>query len=63
MDRGAWWATVRGIPKSWTQLSDFHFHFHADLRLYIAVQHGPILKKKKKKIPLKNIYIYISLPP
>ena len=25
MDRGAWWATVHGIPKSWTQLRDFHF--------------------------------------
>ena len=24
MDRGAWWATVRGITKSQTQLSDFH---------------------------------------
>ena len=23
MDRGAWWATVRGVAKSWTQLSDF----------------------------------------
>ena len=22
MDGGAWWATVHGIPKSWTQLSD-----------------------------------------
>jgi len=22
MDRGAWWATVHGIEKSWTQLSD-----------------------------------------
>ena len=20
MDRGAWWATVHGVPKSWTQL-------------------------------------------
>ena len=26
MDRGAWWATVHGVPKSQTQLSDFHFH-------------------------------------
>jgi len=24
MDRGDWWATVHGIPKSWTGLSDFH---------------------------------------
>ena len=27
MDRGAWWATVHGIPKSQTQLSGYHFHF------------------------------------
>ena len=25
MDRGAWWATVYGITKSWTRLSDFTF--------------------------------------
>ena len=31
MNRGAWWATVHGVAKSWTQLSDFTFtfHFHA----------------------------------
>ena len=23
MDREAWWATVHGVPKSWTRLSDF----------------------------------------
>ena len=31
MDRGAWLATVHGVSKSWTQLSNFHFislHFH-----------------------------------
>ena len=22
MDRGAWWATVHGVTRSWTQLSD-----------------------------------------
>ena len=27
MDRGAWWATVHGIAESWTQLSNWHFHF------------------------------------
>ena len=25
MDGGAWWAAVHGVPKSWTQLSDFTF--------------------------------------
>ena len=27
MDGGAWQAEVRGVAKSWTQLSDFHFIF------------------------------------
>ena len=26
MDGGAWWATVHGVTKSWTRLSDFTFH-------------------------------------
>ena len=31
MDRGAWWAAVHGVAKSWTQLSNFRFtfYFHA----------------------------------
>ena len=31
MDRGAQWAAVHGVTKSWTRLSDFPFtfHFHA----------------------------------
>ena len=31
MDRGAWWATVHGVSKSQTGLSNFifTFHFHA----------------------------------
>ena len=27
IDRGAWWATVPKITKSWTQLSDFTFPY------------------------------------
>ena len=27
MDRGAWWATVQGVSKNQTGLSDLHFHF------------------------------------
>ena len=26
MDRGAWWAMVHGVAKSWTHFSDYHFH-------------------------------------
>ena len=31
MDGGAWWASVYGVAKRWTRLSDFTFtfHFHA----------------------------------
>ena len=29
MDGGAWWATVHGVAKSWTRLSDFTFTFSA----------------------------------
>ena len=27
MDRGAWWATVHGVAKSWTRLSGFTFTY------------------------------------
>ena len=29
MDRGAWWAPVHGVPKSQTQLSDYHSLSHS----------------------------------
>ena len=32
IDRGAWQATVHGVAKSWTRLSDFtHFHSLSDV--------------------------------
>ena len=30
MGRGAWWLTVHGVTKSWTQLFFFAFLFHGD---------------------------------
>ena len=36
MDGGAWWATVHGVTKSWTRLSDFTFTFNSCLnKVYI----------------------------
>ena len=29
MDREAWWATVHEVAKSWTRLSEEHFHWPA----------------------------------
>ena len=31
MDRGAWWATVHVVTKSWTRLSDFHLMTYTEL--------------------------------
>ena len=36
MDRGAWWATVRGVAKSWTRLSGFTFTFSITLKTVSA---------------------------
>ena len=29
-DRGAWWATVHGVTKSWTRLSETHTNTHTN---------------------------------
>ena len=39
MDGGAWWATVHGVTKSRTQLSDFTFTFSA-LKASCGIQSG-----------------------
>ena len=33
MDRGTWQYTVHRVRKSWTWLSDYHFHFPKDFRI------------------------------
>ena len=40
MDRGAWWATVHGVAKSWTLLSDFtHTHLSVDMpKIFIILK-------------------------
>ena len=40
MDRGALWATVHGVEKSWTQLSDECFHFYLEASGYHTGQPG-----------------------
>ena len=39
MDRGAWWATVHGVAKSRTQLSNFtFFHFPYDKSKHVGLR-------------------------
>ena len=44
MDRGAWWATVHGIAKSQTRLSNFIFTLNG----LLASSWKPLLKKGPK---------------
>ena len=37
MDRGAWQATVCGVTKSQTRLSDEHFHFNFRTRFRVSL--------------------------
>ena len=40
MDRGTWQAVVHGVAKSWTQLSDFHFHMSQNIYLSFSLKAG-----------------------
>ena len=55
MDRGAWWATVHGVAKSWTRLSDWvcmHARAHTHTQRRILVVYSYV--KFKNKIKLKK---------
>ena len=43
MDRGAWWAAVHGVTKSWTWLSDFTFTFHLHALEQEMATHSSVL--------------------
>ena len=43
MDGGAWWATVHGVAKSQTRLSDFTFTFHFDALEKEMATHSSVL--------------------
>ena len=46
MDGGAWLATVHGVAKSWTQLSDFTFTFHSHALEKEMATHSSVLAWK-----------------
>ena len=43
MDGGAWWATVHGVSKSQTRLSDFTFSFHFPALEKAMATHSSVL--------------------
>ena len=55
MDRGAWQATVYGVAKSQTQLSDEHFDFISGWDMALGI--SPEFSSQEKKIFLICIYM------
>ena len=43
MDRGAWWAAVRGVAESRTRLSDFTLTFHLHALEKAMATHSSVL--------------------
>ena len=54
MDEGAWQATVHGVAKSWTQLSDFSFFLIGLLILALGLQGGQSKRKSVLDIHWKD---------
>ena len=47
MDRGAWWATVHGVAKSWMPLRDFNFSFSLSrIKEYFSQRSKTCIPKK-----------------
>ena len=60
MGRGAWWATVHGVAKSRTRLSDFTFTFHFHALEKEMATHSSVLAWRIPGTgePSPNLYIF-----
>ena len=54
MDGGAWWATVHGVTKSWTQL---HFHFRTKMKTRVVILFSDRADFKAEKVIKEKYYI------
>ena len=62
MARGAWWATVYGVTKSWTWLSNFHTQFYLMLSISIGLfLYSCAVRSLKKKNFHYMILLHFSL--
>ena len=53
MDRGAWWATVHWVAKSWTRLSDFTFFLLRFTLLFPYLPDHPFQSLPKCQVALR----------
>ena len=57
MDGGAWWATVLGVAKSWTQLSDFTQHHPTSVVLHLP---SPVMSISPRS--LSSLVVWLRSP-
>ena len=51
MDRGAWWATVHAVAKSWTRLSDFTHSLSHVIYPWLLVKTSSLVAQRLKCLP------------
>ena len=59
-DRGARQATIHEVPKSWTRLSDFHFHFMPTSRYLIIDKYSKHNVEQKFLLNDKYSVVHLS---
>ena len=59
MDRGAWWATVHGVAKSWTRLKRLSTHAHS---VYMLMLLSQFVLRSPSPAASTSLTLYRSLP-
>ena len=59
MDRGAWWATVRRVAKSWTRLRDVTFTFSNSISTNVFKRNESIYVHKKNCTKIFVVALFI----
>ena len=65
MDRGPWRATFHGVTKSWTRLSNQHFHFQNygefEVLLRVLVLYINLIRVQPKTLSLNYSILHFQL--
>ena len=64
MDKGVWRATVHGIARIWTQLSNTHTHTHTEMKSVSGVDKGKRISRTISCFTklLRLMIVYLSQP-
>ena len=63
MDRGAWWATVHGVAKSWTQLSEFTSLSFTFMLIHVSFGFSEFVSDNVGFKEMKNTIVFYIMTP